>query len=448
MAIKIRLLPGLFRLLALTSLLALCPAWLRAQTDFSGVLSFTGYSAREGSPRAWGLLDFNPRLAWRGSDWQFKLSLHALRDSRPEIGRRRLLDPEERADFRAALQFEEFSARRVWGSGVRRELKLGLLPIRWGRTDGFTPTDTLSPLDFTDLLEARRPAVPALSFALRGEHLSWQLLSLPLFSPDRLPPGFLGKGGRFSEPLPDAVTLPGLPGPWRVHYQTRNDLPARTGRNMEWATRIDWVGSAFEAGVSYKRGFDKMAVILPALAGVDPAAQTVSIDLRRDFPRVEIYGADFLLPLGAFILRAETAWWDYQGRSAAGDNPDKLLYTLEIEHSRHDWHTILAWGDVRRHDDAPGGTLPAASGPNLAQGGLPALLLSVERRPLGEWGVKFTGIFDKARHGWLARGDYSLPLGGNFRADIGADFFGGPGDSFYGVFTAEDRARIGLTYSF
>ncbi len=126
-----------------------------------------------------------------------------------------------------------------------------------------------------------------------------------------------------------------------------------------------------------------------------------------------------------------------------------MLYTLELEHSRHDWHTILAWGDVHARDNASGsGGLTTASGPNLAQGGLPALLLSIERKTVGEWGVKFTGIFDTDRHGWLARGSYSLPLGAKFRAEIGADLLGGPGDSFYGMFTGEDRARVGLIYNF
>ena len=44
-----------------------------------------------------------------------------------------------------------------------------------------------------------------------------------------------------------------------------------------WATRIDWVGSAFEAGLSYKRGFDKMAVFAPWFVDADPQTQTFSV---------------------------------------------------------------------------------------------------------------------------------------------------------------------------
>lgn len=447
---------GLFRagraLGALLLLVAGAPA-VPAQSNLSGSLSFTGYAAPEGSPEGWAQLDFNPRLAWSGSGWQFKLNLHLIRDSRPEIGRGRMFDPGERTDFRAALQFEELSMRRTWGAGVRREIKAGLLPLRWGRTDGFTPTDTLTPLDFTDLLDSRRPALPAFSFALRGDHLSWQLLSLPVFAPDRLPPGFLGAGGRFSEPLQQPLPqLTGLPPGWNIKYRFPNGLPGLTLGNAEWATRIDWVGSAFEAGLSYKRGFDKMAVYAPWFVDGDPVARTSTVYLHRSYPRVEIFGADFLMPLGAFILRAEAAWWDYRAVTrpfnGIGPPPDKFLYTLEIEHSRRDWHTILAWGDIRVRESSPIVTLPAVSGPSLAQGGLPALLLSVERKPIGEWGVKFTGIYDTDRHGWLARGNVSLPLGAKFRAEFGADIFGGPNDSFYGLFNGEDRARVGLIYSF
>ena len=222
--------------------------------------------------------------------------------------------------------------------------------------------------------------------------------------------------------------------------------------NNEWATRLDWVGSAFELGLSYKRGFDKMARVIPLVSRVDFATQTAVVTLHRDFPRVEIYGLDFLVPLGNFIFRAEASAWDYRRNLSFGSRTggtDKLLYTLELEHSRHDWHTILAWGDVRYRESSPiGGALPTVSGPSLAQGGLPAVLLSVERKTVGEWGVKFTGIFDTARHGWLARGAYSVPLATKLRAEIGADLFGGPGDSFYGLFNDEDRLRVGLVYSF
>jgi hypothetical protein len=426
---------------------------LLAQADMSGNLSFTGYAAESGSPSLWGQLDFNPRLAWQGGGWQLKLNLHAIRDSRPEIGRDRILDAQEREDFRAVTQFEELSLRRTWGGALRREIKFGLLPVRWGRTDGFTPTDTVAPLDFTDLLDVRRPGVPALSFALRGEHLSWQLLSLPVFSPDRLPPGFLGAGGRFSEPLPERVMIAAAGSPpalWRVRYQTADGLPARTFSHSEWATRMDWVGSAFELGISYKRGFDKMARFTPALLAADPLTQSATLLLRRDYDRVEIYGVDFLAPLGAFILRAEASAWNYQHAPAPGAGPrDKLLYTLELEHSRRDWHTILAWGDVRYRGGSPaGGSRVAASGPSLSQGGLPAALVSIERKTMGEWGVKFSAILDTKKHGWMARGSYSFPLGAKLRAEIGADFFGGPGDSFYGMFNREDRARAGVTCSF
>jgi hypothetical protein len=195
-----------------------------------------------------------------------------------------------------------------------------------------------------------------------------------------------------------------------------------------------------------------MARVIPVVSGIAFPTQTAVVTLHRDFPRVEIYGLDFLMPLGAFILRAEASAWDYRRNLSFGartGGTDKLLYTIEFEHSRHDWHTILAWGNVRCRDSSPcGSALPAVSGPSLAQGGLPAILLSVEKKTVGEWGVNFTGIFDTARHGWLARGSYSMPLGTKFRTEIGADIFGGPGDSFYGLFNDEDRLRVGLVYSF
>ena len=163
---------------ALTPAILCCALPLIAQSNWSGALTATGYAAPAGEPAQWGQLDFNPRFS-QGESWRFTLNAHLTRWSRGPAGRHAFADVDERNDFVPALQFEELSLRRAWSGRWRTELKAGLLPLRWGRTDGFAPTDTLAPYDYTDLLDFRRPAVPALHGALRGEQAGVEFIWLP-----------------------------------------------------------------------------------------------------------------------------------------------------------------------------------------------------------------------------------------------------------------------------
>ena len=417
---------------------------LAAQSNWGGSLTATGYAAPAGEPAQWGQLDFNPRFS-RGEAWRFTLNAHLTRWSRGPAGRHAFANLDERNDFAPALQFEELSLRRAWSGRWRTEVKAGLLPLRWGRTDGFTPTDTLAPYDYTDLLDFRRPGVAALQGALRGEQGGLELLWLPLFAPNRLPPGFIGAGGRFSAPLEHS----GLRAPQGNNSLLHSDdLPARDGRHGEFAARWEWVGSAAEFSFSYKSGYDKNPVLTPLIQFIPPQPPAL-IALQREFRRVRIYGADLLVPHGAWILRAEAARWQFA--DSQGNQPDgRWLYTAELEHKAGDWQTIVAYGGV--HEDATPAAVIANSanpaGTNLAQGNLPALLVTVERGAVGEWGLKLNGLYALKEKGWLARVSGSWPVTPRWRLEAGGDWLGGPRRSFYGALGGEDRLRLAAVCSF
>lgn len=416
---------------------------VRGQSDFAGRMGATGFAADAGDPRAWGRLEFAPRFTL-GTRWQFRASGWLTAWSRGPAGRSRVVDPLERGPFQPAIQVEELALRRAWGSTLRGEFRAGILPIRWGRTDGFAPVDTVAPHDYTDLLDGRRPGVPALAFALRGSSSGVEFFFQPYFAPDRSPPGLLGAGGRWSAPLPTRLASP-LPFPWDGEWTARyrvdpRDRPARSLRESEFGARWEWVGSRLELALSLRQGRERTARVAPVLEAIDPTARRLDFRLARTWPRERRAGLELLVPAGSVLWRAEAAWAEPRGGGRG-----TLLYTLEIETRRGDWNWIAAWGGI--DDPGAAGAGPATGG-DLAQGGLPALLLSARREVAGEWGASFSAIRDFDRGGWLARGAVSRPWGDALRIEAGVDLLGGPADSFFGLFKDEDRLRLQATWSF
>ena len=97
----------------------------------------------------------------------------------------------------------------VWPEELHLDLTIDPVTIRagwqvyaWGTGDLFNPTDTINPIDFSDLFDTRRISVLSASAQVTTEHLSLEVVSVPSFTRSRLPL----KGRRFdvlqTSPLP------------------------------------------------------------------------------------------------------------------------------------------------------------------------------------------------------------------------------------------------------
>ena len=205
------------------------------------------------------------------------------------------------------------------------DLYLGNQIVTWGRTDGFNPTNCITPRDYFFLTaEPDDQTLP--NFMLRVKyHLNPALylegIAIPYFRPSvyRYDLFDMGENAHFEEAV------------W----------PEKSFKNGAVAARLNAELSRIGFSLSYFNGYDPFYGF-----GIQNVDMTQFMDpqiaYQAAFFRKQALGADFALPLDAWIIRAEMAWKWTQGYDSLMYVPNPgLSYVLGIE--RNFWDiTVLA----------------------------------------------------------------------------------------------------------
>ena len=234
--------------------------------------------------------------------------------------------------FRSGLQFgneytrTEIKEAYAGYSGERTDILFGQQIVAWGRTDGFNPTNNITPDDYFFL--SSEPDDQKLSnFMMRIRYrpfsfLDLDLIAIPYYKPSiyRYDLFNLGDNATFDEMI----------------------LPDRTLRNSTLAVRTNFEFSEIGFSLSWFRGYDPYY-------GFD----LENVDWSRGFPVIDYIpsaylknslGADLAIPLGKWIVRGEMAYnltKDFEDKIYI-PNPD-LTYVFGIEGTFVKVHAILQY---------------------------------------------------------------------------------------------------------
>ena len=174
--------------------------------------------------------------------------------------------------------------------GKMLDIILGYQSVKWGRTDGFNPTNYLQSNDYFFL-----SAVPddqsnpnlALRTRIRfSDFTELDLIAMPFYRPSvyRYELFDLGAGVEFSNAL----------------------LPDPTLKNSTMAARLNFDFPGLGASISAFRGYDPYHGF--RIAGIDWSTGSPKISNQSAFYHKKSIGADLAVPLGSIILKAEAAW--------------------------------------------------------------------------------------------------------------------------------------------
>lgn len=170
------------------------------------------------------------------------------------------------------------------------DVRVGKQIIPWGRADALSPTDNLTPKDFT-LLSARdeeerrfgRPGVKTNYY--RGDY-TISLIWLPIFNPSEIPFG----------------QSPGF-------HVTEDKRSQGKWSDQGFAAKLDHTGGAIDWSVSYYYGLDTLPIGRP----LSP------IQAQLVHNRIRVIGADFAKNLGRYGVRGEMAYTQTQNHN--GNDP-------------------------------------------------------------------------------------------------------------------------------
>lgn len=168
------------------------------------------------------------------------------------------------------------------------KLYLGNQIIKWGRTDGFNPTDNINPSDYfflsPDQDDQKLGNFMIRSIVKPSDVIDLELIVLPVFKPSVYKYNLFGLG--------DNVTF--------SDYQ----LPATTFGNGAIAARFNYELPAIGFSFSYFNGYDPFYGYRINSFNFSAAPEIVFVP---DFYRKQSFGFDFAIPVGKFIIRSESA---------------------------------------------------------------------------------------------------------------------------------------------
>lgn len=396
-----------------------------AQVYPSAPNSSDAHAAGSGRFQLWSRAKLSSRISWRGRvDFRIDTHLDADRNSWADLSQRGLRQP--------AGALSEFYLDLKLG---RLDLRAGKQEIRWGRADGFNPTDNLVPYDYLDTFSDERIPAPAVKADAYLARAHFEAVWLPYYTPTRLP--LLGQ--RWFPRLPAAVQAPSAPGapPSAIELSYRDaggTFPARTLGNGQWGLRWNQIIPRAEFSISYFDGFDD----LPFFRGSLPPGPPFLVSLKREYYRLRAIGADFASELGAFGIRGETAWFD----QTDPQNRDHLIFIAGIDRSFGDWFAIaqFAGQHLSRPLDA------SVVFPDL---GLRSTLICRLERTLGpSRSFEIKGALRLRDGDFYLQPLYSVAMSNNWRLKVGATLFGGPRDGYLGQFRDNSRLNLQLRYTF
>lgn len=203
---------------------------------------------------------------------------------------------------------------------------LGNQIIVWGRTDGFNPTNNITPNNYF-FLSANPDDQKLSNFMLRSEiRLSPQIrasiIGIPVFKPSKYRYDLLdiNESATFTDPI----------------------LPDKTFKNGSLAAKLDFEFPAVGFSFSWFNGFDPFYGF--DIKNIDFSTGSPQISYIPSFYRKNCFGFDFELPAGTWIVKGEGAFNLPENNENKIYIPNKdISWVVGIEHDFKGLTAILQY---------------------------------------------------------------------------------------------------------
>ncbi|MBN2480316.1 MAG: hypothetical protein JXB19_01140 [Bacteroidales bacterium] len=238
------------------------------------------------------------------------------------------------ADFRIreGLQFDQqafhLQLKEAYAGyyGNRLTLLLGNQIVKWGRTDGYNPTNNINPNDYF-LMTAEQDDQIISNFMMRIQYrftpaVELELLAVPFYKPSvyRYDLFDMGTGVSFAAA----------------------DRPDATIDNSALAARLNFEFPKAGFSLSFFHGYDPFYGFF--IRKMDLMQEIPEIIYQSGYYKKNVFGADIALPLGTWIIRGEaavTATHDYENHMHI-PFPD-IYYVAGLEHDFGKIKTIFQY---------------------------------------------------------------------------------------------------------
>lgn len=217
--------------------------------------------------------------------------------------------------------------------GESVEIEAGKKIYSWKIADGFSPVDTLNPVDIIELMDPEKIGVPSISVLKMFESANIQMVFLPFFVPDRQP----DDTSRWTSDDPEGrAEFKRRFGMEPVNMDAGRALPDNKFDKMSIASRISssTLLAGWDLAAVYRYGYSTRGVIRNDI-------DLLSLPLVRqttEYPAYNLYGLSFSTVAGDFEYHGEAAFHDT--RDSLKDE-DYLSYIAGVNYTNYDWLSDL-----------------------------------------------------------------------------------------------------------
>lgn len=364
-----------------------------------------------------GLLRFDPK--W---DIQRGIAVAGSFDAR--------IDNHEETTERAEVRFWDRTVRRPT-LAIRRltftfargpiSIEAGKQFIRWGQTDILAPTDRFAPRDYLTVPASELLGVTAGRVTVAGKGHSLEAVYTPRLTPSRMP---ILSHRWIGLDASSAAAESGL---------TVHDDGSRFPRGPQYGLRWNHVGRWFEHSIAFFQGFNSLPLLPVTL---NPGGGT--IDVRREYPAIQVWGGDLVVPFSAVAVKAEGAWV----RSRDDDADEYALYVVQMERQHRDWLFIGGYVSEHVFEERNRRGFEPDRGMARALFGRASYSLGATR------GLVFEGMARQDGDGLLLKAEYAHGLGQHWRVTMRAIVIRGANSDFLGQYRRNSFGGPQVRYSF
>jgi len=314
-------------------------------------------------------------------------------------------------------------------------LDLGKQFVRWGKTDILNPTDRFAPRDYLAVVDSEFFGVTAarLTAGLQSDTLE---IVAARFTPSRMPLFDQRWSGLASDLR--AVTL----------VEGGAAHPARAQLGARW----NHVGEGFEFSLSAFRGNNHLPLVdadvpaaidvtaLPA-AGLPPGANTVGpvrAPVTRSYPSMWMAGGDVAVPLAAFTVKGEAAF--FGSGDARAD--EYWLYVIQVERQQGEW--VFVGGYSGEAVTAARALRSFAPDRGLAKAFLGRMSYTIDTNR----SAAFEGALRQTGDGAWLRFEYSQASGRHLRFTARGTLIRGTPEDFLGRYARNSNVTFGVRYTY
>lgn len=371
---------------------------------------------------------------------QFAGGVDLRTDTHHQVNRQWELDWRDRTLLRPRLSLRRLTATITAG---HFSMDLGKQFIRWGRADVTYPTDRFAPRDYLNVIDPELLAVTGVRPSLQLGNETIEAVWLPHLTPSRLP--LVDQRWTF---LPDSVA--------GLEVVDRGSV---IRDDPQYGGRFRHTGGRFEGAFSYFEGMNHLpnveARLVPAVLPpvpdetdvegesepIAPPSTPPSLEVRRVYPRIRMYGADAAIPTESFTLKLEAAYVTSPHREAE----EYVLYVVEAEQQIGEWllDAGYAGGSVTR-GLPPDAGVSFAPDRGLARALIGRAAYTIDPRKT----VTIEGALRQNLRGVYLKGEYSFALGQFWRVTVAGVGIHGRESDFIGRYEDNSYVTTALRFSF